>query len=80
MDQAYRWLSIAHMRMGSAKLRQVSLGLPPAIEVGILPRSNLGVEYPSVTAEHLGIQGIVTELFTPASGVGAPGFGEKTGL
>jgi V/A-type H+-transporting ATPase subunit D len=43
------------MRMGSQVLRQSALGLAPALKVNILPRSNVGVEYPAVTAEPLPI-------------------------
>ncbi len=50
---AYRWLAIAQIRMGSLILRQLAVGLPPALEVRILPRSSVGVEYPSVEAEVL---------------------------
>ena len=50
---AYRWLAIAQIRMGSLILRQLAVGLPPALEVRILPRSSVGVEYPSVEAEPL---------------------------
>ena len=56
LQDAYRWLGIAHMRMGSQMLRQSGLGLKPAISVHILPRSSIGVEYPSVTAERLPLQ------------------------
>ncbi|HHH13686.1 MAG TPA: V-type ATP synthase subunit D [Thiolapillus brandeum] len=45
---AYRWLGITNMRMGSRMLAQAALGLEPTLELEILPRSNLGVEYPSV--------------------------------
>ena len=58
LEQAYRWLSVTHMRMGSRKLGQVALGLPLGVEVNILPRSNLGVQYPSVTAETRPLQPI----------------------
>jgi len=58
LEQAYHWLSITHMRMGGRKLRQVALGLPPALDVNILPRSSLGVQYPSVTAEQRPLQPI----------------------
>lgn len=54
--EAYRWLGMAHMRMGSQMLRQSSIGLRPAIRLNILPRSSIGVEYPSVTAEELPLQ------------------------
>ncbi len=50
LAEAYRWLAICQMRMGSLMLRQASLGLAPAVEVTIVPRSSVGVEYPSVTA------------------------------
>jgi V/A-type H+/Na+-transporting ATPase subunit D len=50
---AYRWLAIAQIRMGSLILRQLAVGLPPALDVRILPRSSVGVEYPSVEASPL---------------------------
>ena len=53
---AYRWLSLAHMRMGSQMLRQSALGLRPAIRLNILPRSSIGVEYPAVEATLLPLQ------------------------
>lgn len=56
LNQAYHWLSITHMRMGSRRLRLVALGLPLGVKVNILPRSHLGVEYPGVTAEKLPLQ------------------------
>lgn len=56
LRDAYRWLGIAHLRMGSQMLRQSALGLTPAIRVHILPRSSIGVEYPAVTAEKLPLQ------------------------
>ena len=51
--EAYRWLAIAQLRMGTLILRQLAVGLPPALDVRILPRSSVGVEYPSVEAEEL---------------------------
>ncbi|HXU92543.1 MAG TPA: V-type ATP synthase subunit D [Gallionella sp.] len=56
LQSAYHWLSIAHMRMGSTQLRQAVLGLKPALSVYILPRSSIGVEYPTVTVESAPIQ------------------------
>lgn len=53
LESAYRWLAVAHMRMGSQMLRQAGVGLTPALSVNILPRSSIGVEYPAVTAEAL---------------------------
>ena len=51
LRHTYHWLSIAHMRMGSTQLRQAVLGLPPVMSVHILPRSSIGVEYPTVSVE-----------------------------
>ena len=51
LRETYHWLSIAHMRMGSTQLRQAVLGLPPVMSVRILPRSSIGVEYPTVSVE-----------------------------
>jgi len=48
---AYRWLSIATLRMSAQAIHQASIGLPPALTVQILARHSLGVEYPSVTAQ-----------------------------
>jgi len=56
LQGAYHWLSIAHMRMGSTQLRQAVLGLKPALSVYILPRSSIGVEYPTVTVESIPLQ------------------------
>jgi V/A-type H+-transporting ATPase subunit D len=53
LREAYRCLSLTHLRMGSRGLHQASLGAEPALRVDILPRRALGVEYPSVTAERL---------------------------
>jgi len=56
LQGAYHWLSIAHMRMGSTQLHQAVLGLKPALSVYILPRSSIGVEYPTVTVGSTPIQ------------------------
>ena len=56
LQGAYHWLSIAHMRMGSTQLHQAVLGLKPALSVYILPRSSIGVEYPTVTVETAPLQ------------------------
>ncbi len=50
LDRAYQWLGIAHLRMGETLLRQAGMALGPGIDVCILPRSHIGVEYPSVKA------------------------------
>ncbi len=56
LQDAYHWLSIAHMRMGSTQLHQAVLGLKPALSVYILPRSSIGIEYPTVTVERAPLQ------------------------
>ncbi len=56
LQGAYHWLSVAHMRMGSTQLRRAVLGLKPALSVYILPRSSIGVEYPTVTVESAPLQ------------------------
>jgi V/A-type H+-transporting ATPase subunit D len=53
---AYESLSITQMRMGSARIRQLALGMPLGLEVSLLPRRNMGVQYPSVTIEPLPLQ------------------------
>ncbi|TNF91822.1 MAG: V-type ATP synthase subunit D [Gammaproteobacteria bacterium] len=55
IDSAYYWLSITEMRMDNNALDQATLGVSPALGVRILPRRNLGVEYPSVTVTQLPI-------------------------
>lgn len=49
--EAYRWLAIAQIRMGSHVLGQQAVGMAPALAVQVLPRSSVGVEYPAVRAE-----------------------------
>jgi V/A-type H+-transporting ATPase subunit D len=56
LEDAYRWLAITHMRMGGRNMRQAGLGLEPSVHIRILPRSSLGVEFPSVSAEELAIK------------------------
>lgn len=56
LEESYRWLGITHMRMGARLLHQAAMGLDPTMKVHILPRSSLGVEYPSVTTEPLPLQ------------------------
>lgn len=53
LAEAYQCLAITHLRMGSRAIRQASLGVEPALQVDILPRRALGVEYPAVTSERL---------------------------
>lgn len=56
LTEAYHWLGMAHMRMGSQMLRQSTIGLKPALRLTILPRSSVGVEYPAVEATALPLQ------------------------
>lgn len=48
LAKAYRSLSITQMRMGTHRIRQLALGMPEALKVKVLPRRNMGVQYPSV--------------------------------
>ena len=50
LRQAYRWLSIAQLRMGDRNIVQASLGASPSTSMKVLPRHSLGVQYPSVEA------------------------------
>jgi len=56
LKTAYDSLSITQMRMGSSRIRQLALGMPSGIEGSILPRRNMGVQYPSVTIKKLPLQ------------------------
>ena len=53
MIAAYRWLSITQMRMGSRRIQQLAIGMPPAVEAKVLPRRNMSVQYPSVEIRQL---------------------------
>jgi len=56
LSASYRWLGVTQMRMGSQKIRQVALRLKPALRVKILPRSNMGVEYPAIQIAKLALE------------------------
>ncbi len=56
LETAYYWLGMTHTRMGSRSLQQAALGLNPPLEIKVLPRSSIGVQYPAVTAERLPLQ------------------------
>jgi len=56
LEIAYYWLGMTHTRMGSRSLQQAALGLSPPLEVKVLPRSSIGVQYPAVTASRLPLQ------------------------
>lgn len=66
LETAYEWLAISHLRMGSRILEQAGLGVRPALSIRVLPRSSLGVEYPSVSAQREPLQP-VSLLWTDAS-------------
>lgn len=53
VQDAWHWLALAQMRMGSHALQQMALGALPALSVGILPRRALGVPYPAVDVRTL---------------------------
>ncbi len=53
LKTAYHWLSMAQLRMGSRSLHQAALGVQAGLNLSILPRRNLGVEYPSVSGNLL---------------------------
>ena len=58
IKQAYHWVSVAQMHMGSQHLKQLALGMEQAIKVQILPKSNMGIEYPSISTRTLALQPI----------------------
>jgi V/A-type H+/Na+-transporting ATPase subunit D len=53
LTRAYRWLGVSQLRMGSRALQQAALGAGQALQVDIIPKRSLGVEYPAITAETL---------------------------
>jgi V/A-type H+-transporting ATPase subunit D len=53
LEEAYRWLAVAQLRMGSRTLQQAAFGTETAIKVDILPRRSLGVEYPSISSDRI---------------------------
>ena len=56
LQGAYHWLSIAQMRMGITQLQQAVVGLEPPLSVYILPRSSVGVEFPTARVESAPLQ------------------------
>lgn len=66
LQEAYRSLAITQLRMADRVLTQLPIGLAPALSVRILPRSSLGVEYPSITAKRTAQQPVGL-LWTDAS-------------
>lgn len=53
LHDAWRWLAIIQMRMGSHAIQQTALGTGSALQVEIRPRRALGVQYPSIQAARL---------------------------
>jgi len=53
LARAYRWLGVSQLRMGSRALQQAALGAGRGLQVDIIPKRSLGVEYPAITAEQL---------------------------
>ncbi|MCU7891564.1 MAG: V-type ATP synthase subunit D [Candidatus Thiodiazotropha sp. (ex Ustalcina ferruginea)] len=53
IKQAYHWISMLQLRMGTRAVNQAALGVQPVLDLKILPRRNLGVEFPSVTGERM---------------------------
>lgn len=66
IEEAYCSLAVTHLRMGSRMLARTVPGLEPALNVNVLPRSSLGVQYPSVRVERNPLQP-VSLLWTEAS-------------
>ncbi|MCB1830327.1 MAG: V-type ATP synthase subunit D [Chromatiaceae bacterium] len=56
IKQAYHWMGISFLRMGSRSLHQAGLGMKPSIEIDIIPKHSLGVEYPAINARELPMQ------------------------
>jgi len=50
VQNAYYWLGIMQMRMGSYALDCATEEVTRAVNISLLPRIHLGVEYPAVTA------------------------------
>ena len=56
IQESYRWLSIAHLRMGSRTIQQAGLGIAPSLQVDIIPQRSLGIEHPAITTKRLPLQ------------------------
>jgi len=50
VQNAYYWLGIMQMRMGSYALDCATEEVTNAVDISLLPRIHLGVEYPAITA------------------------------
>ncbi|MGM0554287.1 MAG: V-type ATP synthase subunit D [Pseudomonadota bacterium] len=51
LERAYRCLSVTQMRMGGRSIHQAAMGAERTLDLHILPRRSLGIEYPAITAE-----------------------------
>lgn len=56
MQEAYRWLAVSVLKQGNRSLLQAAFGAKPMLQVAILPKRSLGVEYPSITSERIPIK------------------------
>jgi V/A-type H+-transporting ATPase subunit D len=56
IKEAYHWMSISFLRMGSRSLHQAGLGMAPSIEIDIIPKRSLGVEFPAIHTRKLPLQ------------------------
>ncbi|MES9958048.1 MAG: V-type ATP synthase subunit D [Sedimenticola sp.] len=58
LKEGYHWLSLAQLRMGSRSLQQVAMGIGPALNISIIPKRSLGVEYPAISSEKIPMEPI----------------------
>ncbi|MDM8546783.1 V-type ATP synthase subunit D [Candidatus Venteria ishoeyi] len=58
LQQAYYWLGITQVRTEEQSLQTLGYGMKAALEVNILPRSSLGVQYPGVSTKVLPLEPI----------------------
>lgn len=56
VKEAYRWLAVTVLKQGNRSLRQAAFGAKPMLQVAIMPKRSLGVEYPSITSERIPIK------------------------
>jgi V/A-type H+-transporting ATPase subunit D len=56
IQEAYRWLAVSVLKQGNRSLLQAAFGASPMLQVSILPKRSLGVEYPSITSERIPIK------------------------
>jgi V/A-type H+-transporting ATPase subunit D len=56
VKRAYHWLSLSHLQMGSRALQQAALGTSGTLQIDIIPRRALGIEYPAINAVKLPLQ------------------------